>query len=91
LIFDEVDTSLYNDPKAWLHFVRKNKVIGLTASPSDTIENGLEAQILKWSKFKIFEDNYLNSTKKDAALEFEEKDFGSNCQRVQYLNSELNN
>ena len=55
-ILDESDEHVFNDPSAFMKFSRKTQCICLTATCAESVEGGLERQVLESMEFKIFED-----------------------------------
>ena len=55
LVFDEADDFIYSEPENFLSITKKNSCICLTATPRDDNPDGLEANILKHMKFKVFD------------------------------------
>jgi len=63
VIIDESDEHTFDDPSAFLKFVRKTTCVCLTATYAESYSGGIERNVLKKMEFKVFE-KLLDQTEK---------------------------
>lgn len=68
VIFDEADEYIYEDPKAFLDFIKQHSCICLTATSGGNAAKSAERCILNHIGFKIFESALFDETEATSPL-----------------------
>jgi len=71
VIMDESDHYTFDDPTAFLKFIKKTTCVCLTATCSEDQTGGIERDVLKNMQFKVFENIINSCPQKDLSSSFE--------------------